>query len=557
MAVKKYRFKIGEGIDNRQNVVTTWETGMTNLIGQSLGRYHIIEQLGEGGMAIVYKAYDTRLESEVAVKVIRTENLAPSILERALKRFEREAKALAKLTHSNIVKVLDYGEYEGKPYLVMPFLPGGTLKERLKGQPMPWQDAARLLVPIARALAYAHSEGMIHRDVKPSNILITRSGDPMLTDFGIAKIIDEEMTIDLTGTSAAVGTPEYMAPEQVTSKTVDQRADIYALGVVLYEMITGHKPFTADTPMAVLFKHASEPLPRPRSFVPNLPEAAERILIKALAKKKEDRYQNMTDFAAALENLAMEKGGIPQSMPLKQTGATSDITHTLRTREQDSITGASFPSQATTQVEGNQTTKRLPVWLSVAIGIGVALICLLLGILALRPGGLLAYLIVTETITPSLTSIPPTLPPTLQPTLISTSTPTEEPITPTSTLTDTPKPVSTGYRLEDCLTSGENICLYSISPQSASVIVALKYKSGISSSNIPYLTVGNLRFSCQLLDNYPGRIYCEGESISGDYKFTLRYSDTDIICTGTFTIREFFAPAPTKKPGSSGGGKYP
>src|SRR3990172_5213696 len=144
---------------------------MTNLIGQSLGRYHILEQLGEGGMAIVYKAYDTRLESEVAVKVIRTENLAPSILQRALKRFEREAKALAKLTHSNIVKVLDYGEHEGKPYLVMPYLPGGTLKEQLKGQSMPWQDAARLLIPIARALAYAHSEGMIHRDVKPSNIL--------------------------------------------------------------------------------------------------------------------------------------------------------------------------------------------------------------------------------------------------------------------------------------------------------------------------------------------------------------------------------------------------
>ena len=163
---------------------------MTNLIGQSLGRYHILEQLGEGGMAVVYKAYDTRLESDVAVKVIRTENLPQSGMDRALKRFEREAKALAKLTHSNIVKVLDYGEYEGKPYLVMPFLPGGTLKEQLKGKPMPWQEAARLLIPIARALAYAHSEGMIHRDVKPSNILITKTGDPMLTDFGIAKIID-------------------------------------------------------------------------------------------------------------------------------------------------------------------------------------------------------------------------------------------------------------------------------------------------------------------------------------------------------------------------------
>ena len=519
---------------------------MTNLIGQSLGRYHILEQLGEGGMAVVYKAYDTRLESDVAVKVIRTENLPQSGMDRALKRFEREAKALAKLTHSNIVKVLDYGEYEGKPYLVMPFLPGGTLKEQLKGKPMPWQEAARLLIPIARALAYAHSEGMIHRDVKPSNILITKTGDPMLTDFGIAKIIDEEITVDLTGTSAAVGTPEYMAPEQVTSKTVDQRADIYALGVVYYEMVTGHKPFTADTPLAVLFKHASEPLPRPRSFVPNLPDSVERTLIKALAKRKEDRYQNMEELAVVLELSALEKGGVPQAIPSNQENTSSGmVSNTLRTRDQDAVPGATASRQTTARVEESMTTKRLPLWSSVAIGMGMALICLLLGILALRPGGLLASIIATETTTPSLTPIHPTLPPTLPPTLTSTSTPSE-----------TLKPVSTGYRLEDCLTSRENICLYSISPQSDSVIVALKYKSGISSSNIPYLTVGNLRFSCELLDNYPGRIYCEGESIPGDYKFTLRYSDTDIICTGTFTIREFFAPAPTKKPGSSGDGKY-
>ena len=162
---------------------------MSNLIGQSLGRYHILEQLGEGGMATVYKAYDTRLETDVAVKVIRTENLTLGTMERALKRFEREAKALARLTHPNIVKVTDYGEYEGKPYLVMEYLPGGTLKERL-GKPMPWQEAVRMLIPIAEALDFAHSQNMIHRDVKPSNILLTQRGQPMLTDFGIAKMLD-------------------------------------------------------------------------------------------------------------------------------------------------------------------------------------------------------------------------------------------------------------------------------------------------------------------------------------------------------------------------------
>jgi eukaryotic-like serine/threonine-protein kinase len=173
---------------------------MADLTGQSLGRYHILEQLGEGGMATVYKAYDTRLETDVAVKIIRTEELSPKVLERGLKRFEREAKALARLTHPNIVGVKDYGEYESSPYLVMEYLPGGTLKQRL-GKPMAWQDAVKLILPIAEALDFAHSRNMIHRDVKPSNILLTERGQPMLTDFGIAKILDLEETADLTGTA--------------------------------------------------------------------------------------------------------------------------------------------------------------------------------------------------------------------------------------------------------------------------------------------------------------------------------------------------------------------
>ena len=275
---------------------------MTNLIGKSLGRYHILEQLGEGGMAIVYKAYDTRLETDVAVKVIRTENILPSVLERALKRFEREAKSLAKLTHPNIVKVMDYGDYEGKPYLVLPYLPGGTLKQKL-GKPIGWQEAVEMLLPIAEAMDYAHSQKMVHRDVKPANILLTERGQPMLTDFGIAKVLDIEETMDLTGTSAAVGTPEYMAPEQATAKIADHRADIYALGIVLYEMITGRKPYTADTPMAVLIMHARDPLPRPSKFVSGIPDAVEKVLIKTLAKSPDGRYQSMKDFAVALAEL--------------------------------------------------------------------------------------------------------------------------------------------------------------------------------------------------------------------------------------------------------------
>jgi serine/threonine protein kinase len=280
---------------------------MSNLIGQSLGRYHILEQLGEGGMAIVYKAYDTRLERDVAVKIIRTDAIPQNAMERSLKRFEREAKALARLTHPNIVKVTDYGEHEGKPYLVMPYLPGGTLKSKLSDKPMPWLEAVRILIPIADALGYAHEHEIIHRDVKPSNILITENGQPMLADFGVAKLLDAVETMELTGTGVGIGTPEYMAPEQVTGKLVDARADIYALGVVLFEMVTGRKPFIADTPMAVLFKHASDPLPRPRQFVPDLPQAVENVIIKSLAKKLENRFQNMAEFVKAMEGLCSGK----------------------------------------------------------------------------------------------------------------------------------------------------------------------------------------------------------------------------------------------------------
>ena len=274
---------------------------MTNFIGQSLGRYHILEQLGEGGMATVYKAYDTRLERDVAVKVIRTELFGQAIIERMLIRFEREAKSIAKLSHPNIVKVLDYGEHEGKPFLVMEYLPSGTLKQKI-GKPVPWRDALRFLIPIARALQVAHVQGIIHRDIKPSNILITLSGEPMLSDFGIAKIIESEETTALTGTGVGVGTPEYMAPEQWTGDTGIQ-SDVYSLGVVLYELITGRKPYVADTPAAILLKQATGPLPRPSHFVRDLPDTVEKMLIKALAKNPDDRYQSMEEFTTALERL--------------------------------------------------------------------------------------------------------------------------------------------------------------------------------------------------------------------------------------------------------------
>jgi serine/threonine protein kinase len=275
---------------------------MSNLIGQSLGRYQILEQLGEGGMATVYKAHDTTLDRFVAIKVIRTDQFAPSMLDEILKRFEREAKALAKLSHPNIVHVHDYGNYEGAPYLVMEYLPSGALKER-SGNPLNPQEALRILLPIAQALAYAHEHNIIHRDIKPGNILMTEKGLPMLSDFGIAKLMGSNEAGTLTGTGMGIGTPEYMAPEQWTGQSGPQ-SDIYSLGVVLYEMVTGRKPYTADTPVGVMLKQVKEPLPLPSQFVPDLPKGLENVIVKALEMQPEDRYKSMNEFAADLETLA-------------------------------------------------------------------------------------------------------------------------------------------------------------------------------------------------------------------------------------------------------------
>ena len=287
---------------------------MASLVGQEIaGRYRILEPLGQGGMAIVYQAHDSRLERQVAIKFIRSSSLNKQNADKLRRRFERESKALAKFSHPNIVKVYDYGEYEGDPFLVMEYLPEGTLKSRT-GQPVPYTEAVTILAPVARALAYAHQHDIIHRDVKPANILFSEANESILTDFGIAKILEAEDGTALTGTGMGIGTPEYMAPEQATGQPVDYRADVYALGIVLYELVTGRKPFTGDTPVAVLLKHVQEPIPSARQFAPTLPDEFMLVLSKALAKNVSDRYENMTAFAEDLQRLS---GGYRQGHPVQ------------------------------------------------------------------------------------------------------------------------------------------------------------------------------------------------------------------------------------------------
>ncbi|MBI9047270.1 MAG: SUMF1/EgtB/PvdO family nonheme iron enzyme [Anaerolineaceae bacterium] len=275
---------------------------MADYNGKYIGRYHIREQLGEGGMAVVYRAFDTNLERDVAIKFIRTGQIVPDMLDQMMKRFEREAKALARFDHPNIIGVYEYGVYESTPYLVMQYQPGGTLRDKT-GQPMDCREAVGLILKLTEALSYAHEFQVIHRDIKPANILLTHKGEPKITDFGIAKILDMNQSTILTRTGVGIGTPEYMAPEQFLGKNIDGRADIYALGVVLYELVTGRRPYQADTPAAVMIKQTTEALPSPLEFNPLVGEELENVIVKALAKEPEHRYQRMNEFGEALKGL--------------------------------------------------------------------------------------------------------------------------------------------------------------------------------------------------------------------------------------------------------------
>lgn len=266
---------------------------------EKIGRYEIKSELGRGGMATVYKAYDPRFERDVALKVLPREMMHD---ENFRVRFAREAKTIASLEHSAIVPVYDVGEEDGQPYFVMRHMTGGSLADLIEKGPLSLQDAARMMDRLGPALDQAHLKGIIHRDLKPGNILFDSAGEPYISDFGIAKIAQGQSTT-VTG-GAIIGTPAYMSPEQAQGEPLDGRSDIYAMGVILYEILAGAQPYQATTPMAVVVKHITDPVPHILDVNPVLPAGIETIIEKAMAKNPDQRFATAGEFAAALNALA-------------------------------------------------------------------------------------------------------------------------------------------------------------------------------------------------------------------------------------------------------------
>jgi serine/threonine protein kinase len=271
---------------------------MASLVGKNLGKFLVTERLGKGGMAEVYKARHPRLDRDVAIKVLHGFLAEDSDF---LARFEREAKAIAALRHPNIIQMYDFDIADDDYFMVMEYVDGGSLKENLcdlaaKKAYMAYHDVARIFQQMASALDYAHQQGMLHRDIKPANILIDLTGNAFLTDFGIARILSDS---HITVTGTLIGTPAYMSPEQGQGLNATIASEVYSLGIILYELVTGKTPFDSDTPYGLIMKHVHEPLPPPRTIRSDLSEDLEQVICNALAKDPEDRYQSAFELLQA------------------------------------------------------------------------------------------------------------------------------------------------------------------------------------------------------------------------------------------------------------------
>ncbi len=350
------------------------------MIGKTLGKYRIIGHLGTGGMSEVYKAYQPGLDRYVAIKVLHAFLAAEKDF---LTRFQREAKFAAMLRHPNIVRVHDFDIEDNAYYMVIEFVDGPSLKTRLQEMveqnlSLPLEEVVRIVSAVANALDYAHSRGTVHRDVKPANIMFTHDEEVILMDFGIAKMVD---VVGLTASGAMVGTPAYMAPEQGMGQAGDERADIYSLGVVLYQLTTGRLPFDAETPMGIVLKHINEPLTPPTAINPDLPAGIEAVIMHALTKSPEDRYQSAKELASDLKRAMAGQLVEQAALELTEVSGAFETSVTARAQGQtnrwERATLPSAPAYAAS-AEADERPKQRRKWLAlllalILIGGGVAL----------------------------------------------------------------------------------------------------------------------------------------------------------------------------------------
>lgn len=345
---------------------------MSNLIGRRLGAYEVLEVLGRGGMGTVYKGYQPSVERYVAIKVLPPH---PGLDEQYIQRFQLEARTIGNLQHPHILSLYDYGAQDDILYLVMAYADGGTLEAMIDEGTIPPRETERILRQIASALDYAHRRGVIHRDIKPANILLDSENNVLLADFGVVKMMSAET--NLTGTSI-VGTPAYMSPEQGQGKPVDGRADIYALGVMVFEMLTGKQPFKADTPMMVILQHINGKVPDLRDFDGELPQSLQYVLDKALAKSPDDRYQTATefaeDFSAALHQRDDSLADVRAAFPLASKTAVVDSANAPTLQMTEKVTDTTVLESASPQTTMIAPAPAGPRWI---LG-GVALMVLLL-----------------------------------------------------------------------------------------------------------------------------------------------------------------------------------
>ncbi|MDW8300678.1 MAG: protein kinase, partial [Anaerolineae bacterium] len=405
---------------------------MADLVGRQLGQYLITGVLGSGGMATVYRAQQTSVKREVAVKVIETKlTRNPEFV----KRFEREAQTVAALSHPHILKLFDFGNQDDLLYLVMELVSGGSLAARLRERgKLDAQEAAAYLEQVGKALDHAHARGVVHRDLKPQNILLDQDGNAILSDFGIARIAGE-MT-RMTGSGMAMGTPSYMAPEQWYGREVDGRTDVYAMAVMAYELLTGELPFTGDTPPQLMFQHLNEAPPPLRRKRPDLPQSLEKVLLKGMAKRPEARFQSASAFAEAFREAL--SGKTPK-------GVDVEAAQRPMTPLEGTTVGITAPAP-----RPERRRSRLPLIFSLLV------ILVLLGVIALLlsrelqlipPAAsptALAILTTAAPERPTAAAALPTEPPTetATATLASTSTPSAT-LTPSSTATATLTSAST------------------------------------------------------------------------------------------------------------------